>query len=75
MHPVEALHGDIGLVGPDDALLAFSKSGNTDELVRFILHFRNLGGAVISVTSAPSHGWRSWAASSCPCPICPRPAR
>jgi arabinose-5-phosphate isomerase len=53
MHPVEALHGDIGLVGPDDALLAFSKSGNTDELVRFVLHFRNLGGAVIVATSAP----------------------
>ncbi len=51
MHPVEALHGDIGLVGPDDALLAFSKSGNTDELVRFILHFRHLGGAVIAVVS------------------------
>lgn len=53
MHPVEALHGDMGLVGPDDALLAFSKSGHTDELVRFILHFRNLGGAVIAVTSKP----------------------
>lgn len=53
MHPVEALHGDIGLVGPDDALLAFSKSGNTDELVRFVLHFRNLGGSVIVATSAP----------------------
>ncbi len=53
MHPVEALHGDIGLVGPDDALLAFSKSGNTDELVRFVLHFRNLGGSVIAVTAAP----------------------
>jgi arabinose-5-phosphate isomerase len=51
MHPVEALHGDMGLVGPDDALLALSKSGHTDELVRFILHFRNLGGAVIAVTS------------------------
>jgi arabinose-5-phosphate isomerase len=51
MHPVEALHGDMGLVGREDALLAFSKSGNTDELVRFILHFRNLGGAVIAVTA------------------------
>ena len=76
MHPVEALHGDIGLVGPDDALLAFSKSGNTDELVRFVLHFRNLGGAVIvRHVRAPSRRWRSWRASSCPCPICPRPAR
>lgn len=51
MHPVEALHGDSGLVCADDGLLAFSKSGNTDELVRFILHFRQMGGAVIVVTA------------------------
>ncbi len=50
MHPVEAMHGDIGLVGPDDALLVLSKSGNTDELARFVLHFRRMGGAVIAVT-------------------------
>jgi len=50
MHPVEAMHGDMGLVSRDDALLVFSKSGNTDEIVKFILHFRNLGGAVIAVT-------------------------
>ncbi len=53
MHPVEALHGDIGLVSPDDALIAFSKSGNTDEIVKFIVHYRRLGGAVIAVTSDP----------------------
>ena len=51
MHPVEAMHGDLGLVNADDALLAFSKSGNTDELVRFVLHFRRLGGAVVAATA------------------------
>jgi len=68
---VEALHGDIGLVGPDDALLAFSKSGNTDELVRFILHFRNLGGAVIAVTSAPKSRMAELAAIVVPMPDLP----
>lgn len=53
MHPVEAMHGDMGLVSSGDALLAFSRSGNTDEIVKFILHFRQLGGAVIAVTSNP----------------------
>jgi len=51
MHPVEALHGDLGLVASEDVLLAFSKSGNTDELVRFAIYFRKLGGSVIAVTA------------------------
>lgn len=32
LHPVEGLHGDLGLVNPDDVMLLFSKSGNTSEL-------------------------------------------
>lgn len=50
MHPVEALHGDLGLVTEEDCLIAFSRSGNTDEIVRFVTHFRRLGGPVIGIT-------------------------
>lgn len=50
MHPVEALHGDLGIVTPRHCLLAISRSGNTEELVRFALHFKRLGGPVIAVT-------------------------
>ncbi len=50
MHPVEALHGDLGIVSSQHALLALSRSGNTDEIVRFVAHFRRLGGAVIGMT-------------------------
>ena len=32
LHPVEAIHGDLGIVGPDDVFLALSNSGETDEL-------------------------------------------
>lgn len=32
LHPVEGLHGDLGLVGPQDVMLLFSKSGATPEL-------------------------------------------
>lgn len=49
MHPVEGLHGDLGLVRPGAVLLALSKSGRTDELVRFVTHFRRLGGAVVAI--------------------------
>lgn len=54
LHPVEALHGDLGLVGPDSALLALSRSGNTEEILKFVLHFRRLGGAVIAMTAGAS---------------------
>jgi len=50
MHPVEALHGDLGIVTRQHGLLALSRSGNTDELLRFVAHFRRLGGPVIAVT-------------------------
>ena len=32
LHPVEALHGDLGIVGPDDVAILLSKSGETAEL-------------------------------------------
>jgi arabinose-5-phosphate isomerase len=53
MHPVEALHGDLGIVTERHGLLALSRSGNTEELLRFVAHFRRRGGAVISLTQNP----------------------
>lgn len=53
MHPVEALHGDLGIVRENDVLIALSRSGNTDEVVRFAAHFRRLGGPVIGLTQGP----------------------
>ncbi len=49
LHPVEGVHGDLGVVGEGSVLLALSKSGRTEELVRFIGHFRRVGGSVISI--------------------------
>ncbi len=50
MHPVEALHGDLGLVSPQHCLIAMSRSGNTEEVIRFVAYFRRLGGPVIGIT-------------------------
>lgn len=50
MHPVEALHGDLGIVSDRHCLIALSRSGNTEEMLRFVTHFRRLGGPVIGVT-------------------------
>lgn len=49
MHPVEGVHGDLGAVGPSAVLIALSKSGQTEELVRFVGYFRRVGGSVIAV--------------------------
>jgi arabinose-5-phosphate isomerase len=49
MHPVEGVHGDLGAVGPKSVLIALSKSGQTEELTRFVGHFRRVGGHVISI--------------------------
>ncbi len=53
MHPVEALHGDLGIVTEQHALIALSRSGNTDEILRFVAHFRRLGGPVVGITQNP----------------------
>lgn len=50
MHPVEALHGDLGIVTDRHCLVALSRSGNTDEIIRFVTQFRRLGGPVIGIT-------------------------
>jgi arabinose-5-phosphate isomerase len=36
--PVDAVHGDLGMVSKDDMIVAISKSGNTEELVVFLSH-------------------------------------
>jgi arabinose-5-phosphate isomerase len=50
LHPVEALHGDLGIVTRDDCLIALSRSGATEEVLRFATHFRRLGGPILGVT-------------------------
>ena len=53
LHPVEAMHGDLGMVGPDDVVLAMSYSGETHELNLMIPSIRNIGCKVIAMTGNP----------------------
>ena len=50
LHPVEAMHGDLGMVVPDDIFLALSTSGETDELNVLVDSIRGIGCTVISLT-------------------------
>jgi len=52
LHPVEALHGDLGMVGPEDVFLALSYSGETDELNMLIPSIREIGCRVIAFTGS-----------------------
>lgn len=36
LHPTEALHGDLGRVGPHDAIVVISKSGTTEEIIKLL---------------------------------------
>jgi arabinose-5-phosphate isomerase len=54
VHPGEAAHGDLGLIGPEDCIVAFSTSGKTREVIEMIRLGRHLGlRTVIAVTSHP----------------------
>jgi arabinose-5-phosphate isomerase len=53
LHPVEAMHGDLGQVSPNDLLLALSNSGETDELNLLVPSVRNIGCKVIAFTGNP----------------------
>ncbi len=50
LHPAEALHGDLGRVTRDDVIIAFSNSGETEEVVRLIPIIKKIGAKLIAVT-------------------------
>jgi arabinose-5-phosphate isomerase len=50
LHPAEAMHGDLGMVGPDDIFIALSNSGETDELNILMPSIRKIGCTIIAFT-------------------------
>lgn len=50
LHPAEAIHGDLGRVEHGDLLLAFSKSGETEELLVMLPHARACGARSVAIT-------------------------
>jgi arabinose-5-phosphate isomerase len=50
LHPVEAAHGDLGLVSGDDVVFFLSKSGMSDELRPLLPTLRRLGVTIIAMT-------------------------
>jgi arabinose-5-phosphate isomerase len=50
VHPAEASHGDLGMILPNDAVLALSNSGETPELADLVAHSRRFGLPLIAIT-------------------------
>ncbi|MCX7804486.1 MAG: KpsF/GutQ family sugar-phosphate isomerase [Planctomycetota bacterium] len=51
LHPAEAMHGDLGMVRPDDIVLALSNSGESEEITRLVPYLRKIGVRLVAVTS------------------------
>lgn len=53
MHPVDAVHGDLGMVVRGDVVLALSASGETEEILRLLATLKRLQVPLISMTGDP----------------------
>jgi arabinose-5-phosphate isomerase len=50
LHPTEALHGDLGMIGKGDTLMAISSSGESEELTKILPHIKRFDIPLIGLT-------------------------
>lgn len=53
INPLDIYHGDLGVMTPDDVVLALSNSGQTDELLRFLPMVLHMNVPVVSISGNP----------------------
>lgn len=53
LHPSEALHGDIGIIHNDDAVMMLSSSGETYEVIRLLDFIKRIGVKLIALVGSP----------------------
>lgn len=54
LNPLDALHGDLGVVAPQDVALLLSNSGETAELLAILPHLRRRGTALVALVGRPA---------------------
>jgi arabinose-5-phosphate isomerase len=54
LHPVDSVHGDLGIVGRQDVAILISKSGESDELLGLLAHLKGFGVRSIAITGDPA---------------------
>ena len=50
IHPTEALHGDLGMIGKGDSVIAISYSGESEELIKILPHIKRFDVPLIAMT-------------------------
>ena len=50
LHPAEGIHGDLGMLGRRDVLIAISNSGETQEILQLLPHVERMGISVVAMT-------------------------
>ncbi len=53
MHPGEASHGDLGMITPDDVVIAISNSGESEEILKILPMLKRRGTKIIAITGKP----------------------
>lgn len=61
LHPTEALHGDLGMIGKEDILMAISSSGESEELTKILPHIKRFDIPLIGLTSQKNSSLGSYA--------------
>lgn len=50
MHSAEGLHGDLGMIGSKDCVIAISNSGNSDEVLSILPSIKAIGAKIVAMT-------------------------
>jgi arabinose-5-phosphate isomerase len=50
LHPIDSLHGDLGIVGPEDVAVVLSKSGDSQDLFGLLGSLQRLGVPIVAIT-------------------------
>ena len=76
LHPAEAAHGDLGMITPQDVVLALSYSGESDELLTILPSLKRIGVPLIAMTgngkstlAREAHVWLDSAVEQEACPL------
>ena len=54
LHPAEAVHGDLGVIHPEDVVIALSHSGETQEVLRVVEALKRIGATLVALTGTPA---------------------
>jgi arabinose-5-phosphate isomerase len=61
IHPTEALHGDLGMIGENDTVIAISNSGESEELIKILPHIKRFNIPLISMSGNKNSSLASYA--------------